>query len=87
MSNRNDVISLRTAILCVDCEVISSSNARCDVCGSSALLSLSRVLGGPIREQAARGGWAPRISDTDSMLDGLFVCVDGAFSYSGGRGI
>lgn len=53
MTRGVNVVSLRSAILCVDCEVISTSNGtRCHVCSSSAVLSLSRILGGPLKETA-----------------------------------
>jgi putative methionine-R-sulfoxide reductase with GAF domain len=45
-------VSLPTAVFCVQCEMISANNTtRCLCCGSQAVLSLSRVLGGSIRGQ------------------------------------
>jgi hypothetical protein len=45
-------LSLQTAIFCVQCELISANNTSCCLaCGSKAVLGLSRVLGGPLREQ------------------------------------
>lgn len=45
-------VSLPTAIFCVQCELISANNTpRCLACGSNAVLSLSRVLGGSLRGQ------------------------------------
>src|SRR6266487_706650 len=45
-------VSLRSAIFCVQCELISeNSTPYCLACGSQALLSLSRVLGGSLRNQ------------------------------------
>ncbi|MGH9512081.1 MAG: GAF domain-containing protein [Terriglobales bacterium] len=45
-------LSLPTAVFCVECEMISENNtARCFCCGSPAILSLSRVLGGSLRGQ------------------------------------
>lgn len=45
-------VSLPTAVFCVDCELISGNNTpACLACGSRAVLSLSRVLGGPLRGQ------------------------------------
>jgi GAF domain-containing protein len=47
-----DFLSLQTAVFCVQCELISSNNTtRCLSCGSGAVLSLSRVLGGSLRGQ------------------------------------
>jgi GAF domain-containing protein len=45
-------LALQTAVFCVQCELISQNNTtRCLACGSSALLSLSRILGGSLRRQ------------------------------------
>lgn len=45
-------VSLQSAVFCAECEVISQNNTRyCLACGSQALLSLSRVLGGSLRGQ------------------------------------
>lgn len=45
-------IALPTAVFCVACELISKNNTpRCLACGSRALLSLSRLLGGSLRGQ------------------------------------
>lgn len=45
-------LSLQTSIFCVQCELISaSSTPSCLACGSSAVLSLSRILGGSLRHQ------------------------------------
>lgn len=45
-------LSLPTAVFCVQCELISANNTpKCLACGSNAVLSLSRVLGGSLRGQ------------------------------------
>jgi GAF domain-containing protein len=45
-------VSLQSATFCVQCELISNhSKPYCLACGSHALLSLSRVLGGSMRNQ------------------------------------
>jgi len=45
-------VSLQTAVFCVSCEIISKNNTPyCMACGSQAVLSLSRVLGGSLRGQ------------------------------------
>jgi GAF domain-containing protein len=45
-------LTLQTAVFCVECELISKNNTpHCIACGSSAVLSLSRVLGGSLRGQ------------------------------------
>jgi GAF domain-containing protein len=45
-------LSLQSAVFCVQCELISQNNTSgCLSCGSQALLSLSRVLGGSLRNQ------------------------------------
>ncbi len=45
-------VSLQSAIFCVQCELLSENNTpRCLACGSGAVLSLSRVLGGSLPGQ------------------------------------
>jgi putative methionine-R-sulfoxide reductase with GAF domain len=45
-------VSLQSAVFCVQCELLSNNNtSRCLACGSRAVLSLSRVLGGSLRGQ------------------------------------
>src|SRR5260370_35524631 len=45
-------LSLQTAIFCVQCELIGTNSTSCCLaCGSKAVLSLSRVLGGSLRAQ------------------------------------
>lgn len=59
-------VPLQSATFCVQCELIStSSRPSCLACGSPSVLSLSRVLGGSLRQQQT----AHLI--TDSELDSL----------------
>ncbi|HLK32720.1 MAG TPA: GAF domain-containing protein [Terriglobales bacterium] len=45
-------LRLQTAVFCAECELIHENNtATCLACGSSALLSVSRVFGGSLRHQ------------------------------------
>jgi putative methionine-R-sulfoxide reductase with GAF domain len=45
-------LSLQSAVFCVQCELLSQNNTtRCLACGSAAVLSLSRVLGGSLLGQ------------------------------------
>jgi GAF domain-containing protein len=45
-------LSLQSAVFCAECELISENNSPyCLACGSKAMLSLSRVLGGSLRGQ------------------------------------
>src|SRR2546428_12898776 len=45
-------LALQTAVFCVQCELISENNTPgCLACGSQAVLSLSRVLGGSLKGQ------------------------------------
>lgn len=45
-------VSLQSAVFCAQCELLSENNTpRCLACGSLAVLSLSRVLGGSLRGQ------------------------------------
>ncbi len=44
-------ISVQTAVLCIDCEVVSTSaNDKCPVCSGRSLFSLSRMLGGTLSD-------------------------------------
>jgi putative methionine-R-sulfoxide reductase with GAF domain len=53
-SREVNFVSLQTAIFCVQCELISENHTpHCYACGSRAVLSLSRVLGGSLRGQPA----------------------------------
>src|SRR5580692_1610234 len=55
-------LSLPTAVFCVECELISKNNTPyCLACGSRAVLSLSRVLGGSLR----RGQTVHLIADAE----------------------
>ncbi len=59
-------VPLQSATFCVQCELISTnSRPYCLACGNQSLLSLSRVLGGSLRQQQT----AHLI--TDSELDAL----------------
>jgi putative methionine-R-sulfoxide reductase with GAF domain len=59
-------VPLQSATFCVQCELISTNHRPyCLACGNSSLLSLSRVLGGSLRQQQT----AHLI--TDSELDSL----------------
>jgi len=45
-------LALQSAVFCVQCELISENNTpACLACGSQAVLSLSRMLGGSLRGQ------------------------------------
>jgi GAF domain-containing protein len=47
-----NLVPLQAAVFCAQCELISQNNTPfCIACGSKALLSLSRVLGGSLRGQ------------------------------------
>jgi putative methionine-R-sulfoxide reductase with GAF domain len=47
-------VTLKLALFCVECEMLSENNTpHCLACGSKAVLSLSRVLGGTLRRQSA----------------------------------
>ena len=52
-AQKANFLSLQTSVFCAECEMISENNTNfCLACGSQALLSLSRVLGGSLRGQA-----------------------------------
>jgi putative methionine-R-sulfoxide reductase with GAF domain len=65
-ASKASFLSLQTAIFCAECEMISeNSTPYCLACGSKALLSLSRVLGGSLRNKET----VHLIADAE--LDGL----------------
>lgn len=70
-------VSLETAVLCADCEIITDSHGgRCRVCDGSALLSLSRVLGGPLGTERAVL-LDPAVLEMNQMIDQL---IESAYS-------
>ncbi|HET8668988.1 MAG TPA: hypothetical protein VFM10_13470 [Terriglobales bacterium] len=56
---------LSEAVLCADCEMISNSRNVCRCCGSTAVLSLSQLLGGSLLkvERAVLLKWPERVQD------------------------
>lgn len=47
-----DIVRLKKAVLCANCEVISEGlNGHCAACGSEALLRLHELLGGTADEE------------------------------------
>lgn len=67
-------VPLQSATFCIQCELISTSNKPyCLACGSQSLVSLSRVLGGSLRNQQT----AHLITDTelDSLVRDLLRTV------------
>ena len=50
-----EIVPLKSAVLCVDCECVSSSRSdKCPVCGSSSTLNLLRTMGGTLWVQKAK---------------------------------
>ena len=50
-----NAISLKSAVLCADCDVVSDSpHDYCLVCGSRSLLNMSRLLGGMLPNERAK---------------------------------
>ena len=50
-----NAISLKSAVLCADCDVVSDSpHDYCLVCGSRSLLNVSRLLGGMLPRERAK---------------------------------
>ena len=69
-------VSLQSAVFCVQCELLSENNTpQCLACGSGAVLSLSRVLGGSLRGQQT----AHLIADAelDRLVRSLLYTVPG----------
>jgi len=77
-------IELQTAVFCVECELISRNNTpHCFACGSQAVLSLARVLGGSLRGQQT----AHLIADAelDRLVRELLQTVPASSSSEGNR--
>lgn len=48
-THNTNLVRLQHAVLCANCELISeANNGHCAACDSEALLSLTRILGGPL---------------------------------------
>lgn len=59
-----NLVCLRRAVLCANCEVISEGkNGQCAGCGSQALLSLSKLLGGSVGAEMP----CPTLSESDRV--------------------
>lgn len=72
-------LSLQTAVFCAECELISQNNTPyCLACGSRALLSLSRVLGGSLRGQNTARVIAD--AELDRLVRELISSVPGTLS-------
>ena len=75
-------LSLQTAVFCAECELISQNNTPyCLACGSRALLSLSRVLGGSLRGQNTARVIAD--AELDRLVRELINTVSNAASPAG----
>lgn len=75
-------LSLQTAVFCAECELISeNSTPYCLACGSQAMLSLSRVLGGSLKGQQT----AHLIADAelDRLVRDLICTVPEAPAFGG----
>src|SRR5579862_2643501 len=72
-------IELQTAVFCVECELISKNTTPCCLrCGSRAVLSLSRVLGGSLRGQQTAHVIAD--AELDRLVRELLLTVPSALS-------
>src|SRR5215469_10990391 len=72
---------LKTTVFCVQCELLSYNNSsKCLACGSSAILSLSHMLGGSLRNQER----ARLISDEqiDRAVEKILQKSDTAVEFS-----
>jgi hypothetical protein len=68
----SDAVPLQGAVLCVNCECVSSGRFdACPVCGSRSLLSIGHMLGGtPLSDQAAS------TKDHDVVLFDLTITIE-----------
>ncbi len=76
---RPDTIPLRNAVLCVECESVSSARFdNCPVCGSASIFSIAPMLGGSLTEEEAKQQTSGvtfnvRINITFRQIDGAEV--------------
>lgn len=73
-----DTIPLRNAVLCVQCESVSSARFdKCPVCGSASVFSIAPILGGSLTEeetkQTCNVTFNVRISIAFRQIDGADV--------------
>ncbi len=81
-----EAVPLKTAVFCLDCEVISNSRGdECAACHGHSLLSLGRILGGSLKDHKMPGETESgpfdvtltvsiqqmHASDVNPMLEGL----------------
>ena len=65
-----NLVRLRKAVLCANCEVISEGlNGHCAGCGSQSLLGLSSVLGGTIEPELSFS-----VANSTQVSDDVRVC-------------
>jgi hypothetical protein len=71
-----NLVSLRTAVLCANCEIISDGiNGRCDACGSQALLRLKGILGETVECAPPFALSTPPLVADDSVRLGQLVAT------------
>ena len=64
------VLPLLNAVLCLDCEVISSSRGdECAACKSRSLVSLARMLGGSLLAHRAQQEWETGLFDITITIE------------------
>jgi GAF domain-containing protein len=74
-------LSLQTSVFCAECELISENNTNfCLACGSQALLSLSRVLGGSLKGQETANLIAD--AELDRLVRDLLRTVPDAIPFA-----
>jgi GAF domain-containing protein len=74
-------LSLQSATFCAECELISENSTQyCLACGSKALLSLSRVLGGSLRGQQT--AHLIRDAELDKLVRDLLSTVPEPLPYA-----
>jgi hypothetical protein len=64
-------IHLHSAVLCANCELIANETREgcCCACGSKAVMSLSRLLGGTVLPLPESELWAPEFEEEISAAD------------------
>jgi hypothetical protein len=80
-AQKANFLSLGISVFCAECELISENNTNfCLACGSQALLSLSRVLGGSLRGQ--KNAHLIADAELDHLVRDLLRTVPDTVPYS-----
>ena len=65
-----ETVPLQNAVLCVDCELITSSRCdKCPICGGHSLLSIAAIIGGSLGEYHEARGQQLQLFELDVSIN------------------